>query len=228
MRDASRFLNCHRPPQFISMATISSLSFCRPSANDEILCLANPCLARAAIRSRQQPLGLFGAYVNFTVPRASRTSTRSRPQADDMQLLRMIWEIPRFWRSAVDRRLKPMGLSDAKWRTILHLSHGPKGMNQVELANRLNIEAPTLARLLDRMTNDGWLERRTAATDRRVKTVHLLPKAASVIRQIDRGMSETQIEILGGLSRAELRACQATVSKIHARAERAAHVAKEK
>jgi MarR family transcriptional regulator for hemolysin len=145
---------------------------------------------------------------------------------DDAALLRLVWEIPRFWRSAVDRRLRPLGLSEAKWRTVLHLSRGPKDISQTELADRLSIEAPTLARLLDRLAADGWIERRADQHDRRIKTVHLLPKTASVRRQIERSMRETQTEILSGLSARELRACIATLQKVHARAERASQSAR--
>ena len=141
---------------------------------------------------------------------------------DDAALLRLVWEIPRYWRLAMDRRLKPLGLSDAKWRTVLHLSRGPHEMSQAELASRLNIEAPTMARLLDRLAADGWIERRAATNDRRIKTVHLLPKASSVIKQIDRTMNATRDEILGGLSKTELRACIVTLQKVRARAEQAA------
>src|SRR5215831_7915779 len=103
-------------------------------------------------------------------------------------LLRILWEIPRLWRSAMDRRLRPLGLSEAKWRTVLHLARGPANMNQRELADRLGIEAPTLARLLDRMAADGWIERRADSNDRRVKSIFLTPKASALIRQIDRAM----------------------------------------
>lgn len=159
------------------------------------------------------------------MPRAARSKI---PKLDEPSLLRLVWEIPRFWRSAVDRRLKPLGLSEAKWRTVLHLSRGPKGMSQTELASRLSIETPTLARLLDRLSADGWIERRAAPRDRRVKTVHLLPKASGVLKQIERSMQETQAEILRGLSARELNGCIATLKKVHARAERASRDAKVK
>jgi MarR family transcriptional regulator, transcriptional regulator for hemolysin len=146
----------------------------------------------------------------------------AKPPAFDATMLRLLWEIPRFWRAAMDRRLKPLGLSEAKWRTVLHLSRGPADMSQTELASRLSVEAPTLARLLDRLASDGWIERRAAANDRRIKTVHLLPKAAGVIREIDRTMQDTQRDVLRGLSTSELRACVATLDKIRNRAAHAA------
>lgn len=160
------------------------------------------------------------------MPRKS-PSKRATP-LDDTALLKLVWEIPRFWRAAIDKRLKPLGLSDAKWRTVLHLSRGPVGMSQAELASRLNIEAPSMARLLDRLAADGWIERRAARSDRRIKTIHLLPKASGVMRQIDRTMRATQEEILAGLSKAALRDCIATLQKIRSRAEAASRAAKDR
>ena len=153
---------------------------------------------------------------------AAKSKRAPAPNANDGQFLRAVFEIPRFWRTAMDRRLKPLGLSEAKWRTVFHLAHGPTGMSQRELANRLNIEAPTLAKLLDRLAADGWIERRTASNDRRVKTIHLSPKAAGVRRQIDRTMSEMRAAVLRGISATDFQTCIAVLEKIRARAARAA------
>lgn len=146
----------------------------------------------------------------------------SVPPIGDMELFRLASEILRFWRTAVDRRLKPLGISDAKWRTVLYLSSGPADMSQAELAARMNVEAPTMARLLDRLATDGWIERRASKHDRRIKTVHLLPKATGALRQIHRTIRASREEVLAGLSRAELQACIRTLQTIRDRTEHAA------
>jgi MarR family transcriptional regulator for hemolysin len=150
--------------------------------------------------------------------------SQSQDDLDKDAPFHLVWEIPRLSRLAMDRRLKPLSLSEAKWRTVLHLSRGPADMSQAELASRLNIEAPTMARLLDRLAADGWIERRAAANDRRIKTIHLLPKASGVIRQINRIVNQIRNELLTGLSRAGLSACLRGLQQIHERAERAARV----
>jgi MarR family transcriptional regulator for hemolysin len=141
------------------------------------------------------------------------------PESDEDVLLRVLWEIPRLWRSAMDRRLKPLGLSEAKWRTMLHLARGPANMNQRELAERLGVEAPTLARLLDRLAADGWIERRADTDDRRVKSIVLLPKASGVIRQIDSAMREMRAEVLQGVQDREIRASLKVLKIIRDRTE---------
>jgi len=50
----------------------------------------------------------------------------------------------RAWRMKLDQRLKPMGLSQAKWRTLLHLSRAPEPLTQSQIAEHIGIEEPTL------------------------------------------------------------------------------------
>src|SRR5574337_520631 len=87
----------------------------------------------------------------------------------------------RAWRLQLDERLKPMGLSQAKWRTLLHLSRNPGRLTQSEIASRLGIEEPTLVTLLHRLERDGWVKRRPSANDRRCKIVDLTWRAEGVI-----------------------------------------------
>ena len=88
----------------------------------------------------------------------------------------------RAWRLKLDARLKPMGLSQAKWRTLLHLSLADTTLTQAEVAARLGIEEPTLVNLLHRLEREGWVARRNAPHDRRCKTVHL-GKQALLLRK---------------------------------------------
>ena len=57
----------------------------------------------------------------------------------------------RAWRMKLDQRLKPMGLSQAKWRTLIHLSRASEPLTQSQIAERTGIEEPTLVSLLHRL-----------------------------------------------------------------------------
>src|SRR6516164_11520515 len=91
----------------------------------------------------------------------------------------------RAWRLKLDARLKPMGLSQAKWRTLLHLARAPEPLTQSQIAGHTGIEEPTLVTLLHRMEKEGWVVRKSSARDRRCKTVHLQPRTARVIDRIN-------------------------------------------
>src|SRR5437016_13752481 len=91
----------------------------------------------------------------------------------------------RAWRMKLDQRLKPMGLSQAKWRTLLHLSRAAAPLTQAEIASHLGIEEPSLVTLLHRLESDHWVARKNSPSDRRCKTVHLAARAQRVIEQIN-------------------------------------------
>lgn len=125
----------------------------------------------------------------------------------------------RAWRLKLDERLRPMGLSQAKWRTLLHLSTAPGALTQAQVAERLGIEEPTLVTLLHRLENDGWVKRANASHDRRCKFVLLGRRAQSVIAQITETAEELRNELLADIGAGELKTCVKVLSQIRARAE---------
>jgi MarR family transcriptional regulator for hemolysin len=125
----------------------------------------------------------------------------------------------RAWRLKLDGRLKPMGLSQAKWRTLLHLSIASDPLTQAEIASRLGIEEPTLVTLLHRLEKGGWVARRNAAHDRRCKTVHLGKKAHQVITRINAAAAKLRHELLDDIPPAELQVCMRVLDAIRNKAE---------
>ena len=132
----------------------------------------------------------------------------------------LLGETARAWRTRLDQRLRPLGLSQAKWLVLLHLNLAKADLTQRELSARLGIEGPSLVRLLDRMEADGWVERRVSPTDRRAKTVHPTAKAAATIREIKRIAAKLRSDLLRDLSSGELAAASAVLQRIKQRAER--------
>lgn len=130
----------------------------------------------------------------------------------------------RAWRLKLDERLKPMGLSQAKWRTLLHLSMAETPLTQAEIADRLGIEEPTLVSLLHRLERAGWVVRKMAPHDRRCKTVHLGKRAHHAIEQISATAEELRHELLCDIPAPELRLCIQVLERIRNKAEHAAKV----
>jgi MarR family transcriptional regulator, transcriptional regulator for hemolysin len=126
----------------------------------------------------------------------------------------------RAWRLKLDERLKPMGMSQAKWRTLLHLSIAPGTLTQTEIAERLGIEEPSLATLLHRLENEGWIARKCSLRDRRCKMVSLGRRAQNVISQINAAAEELRHELLENISAADLGTCVRVLTQIHEKAER--------
>jgi MarR family transcriptional regulator, transcriptional regulator for hemolysin len=129
----------------------------------------------------------------------------------------------RAWRTRLDQRLRPLGLSQGKWRTLIHLSQGGNRLTQKEIAKRMGIEGATLAGLLDRLENDGWVERRDSAEDRRCKTVHLQRRSKAVLDKIFNTAHDLRAELIEDISQRDLETCIRVLSKIRDKAERPAN-----
>lgn len=108
------------------------------------------------------------------------------------------------WRTALDRRLRPLGFSHSRWLLLLHLSRND-GCTHRELAQSMGIEAPSLVRLVDRMEREGLLKRCASETDRRVKHLRLSDEGKTVVGEIRSHAAELRNEVLGGLSAEEIR-----------------------
>jgi len=141
-----------------------------------------------------------------------------KPESEAFGLL--LHGTARAWRLKLDQRLRPMGLSQAKWRTLLHLSIAPGVLTQAEIAARLGIEEPTLVTLLHRLESDGWVTRTSSPRDRRCKIVHLGRRAQRVIAQINTTANELRHELLADIPATELQTCVRVLRRIRHRAEK--------
>jgi len=130
-----------------------------------------------------------------------------------------IGEIARLWRTKLNERLRPLGLSQARWMVLLHLSRRGDGVVQKSLAEWIGIEGPTLVRILDRMTEDGWIERRESSSDRRAKTVHLTQQANKVIKQINKVAAQLRGELLVNVDAKDLEVSIRVLQQIKQAAE---------
>jgi len=127
----------------------------------------------------------------------------------------------RAWRLKLDERLKPLGMSQAKWRTLLHLSLAEQPVTQAEIAARLGIEEPTLVNILHRLEDAGWVKRSHSQRDRRCKTVTLGRRAHGVIDQIDAAARQLRNELISDVPAAELETCMRVLRIVQAKAEEA-------
>ena len=111
-------------------------------------------------------------------------------------------DVARLMRTAYDRRIRKLGLTRAQWWVLTHL-YRSNGVSQTELADTLEIEKPTLGRLLDRLEAKGWVRREHDASDRRVWRVHLTDEVEPALRTMRAIAAELRRDALAGISAAE-------------------------
>ena len=110
----------------------------------------------------------------------------------------------RTWRTKLDERLSPLGLTQARWLVLMHLSRMGGEAPQKELAFIVGVEGPTLVRVLDGLERMGLVQRMGVEGDRRARRVCLTPKADNVISDIMRIGLKLRGEALAGISDADL------------------------
>ncbi|WP_207458756.1 MarR family transcriptional regulator [Azospirillum sp. SYSU D00513] len=145
------------------------------------------------------------------------TNSNERQAADVIGIL--LHETAHSWRIALDKRLRPLGLSQAKWRALMILGRAEENITQRDLAERLGVEGPTLVRLLDRLEADDWVERRACTDDRRSKRIHLRPRARDLLKQIETIAADLRRELLSDLKSEEVEALADMLTRIRGRAE---------
>ena len=136
----------------------------------------------------------------------------------------IVQETARVWRTKLDQRLRPLGLSMGKWTTLVHLARGGDKLTQAEIAARVGVEEPTLAGILNRLEEDGWIKRRSCADDRRCKTVHLQKGSNAVLGQILETAQQLRHELLHDIPQDDVETCFRVLATIRDRASAAATV----
>lgn len=125
----------------------------------------------------------------------------------------VISDVARLLRTEFDRRVRRLGITRAQWLVLTRLHRRP-GASLSELAEMMEVEKATAGRMIDRLVANGWVERRTARDDRRVKRVYLTDDAERVHKRIWRVAEETVEAALADLSERESKQLMDLLSRI--------------
>lgn len=126
-----------------------------------------------------------------------------------------------LWRTRLDERLRPWGMTQATWRTLWLLRNEEGSYNQSELAARLGIETPTLVGIIDRMEAKDLVRREPDSRDRRQKRIGITAAGLALAAEIEGEVAAVRAELLAGVSRPELQAGIGLLEGIIARAGKA-------
>src|ERR1700758_4579188 len=119
-----------------------------------------------------------------------------------------------FGRRFNQRALLFLGLTRAQCQVLGYLARN-EGINQAGLADLLEIKPMTLVRQIDRMEEDGWIERRPDPADRRARRLVLTEKARLILARILDLSNEVRTEAFAGLSEAEGRYLIDLLARVH-------------
>jgi len=137
---------------------------------------------------------------SMRAPAEGEPLCRPGPAALQPNIGAMMHDVARLIRRRFERRARQTGLPITRHqaRALLHIARN-EGLSQAAVATMLDIEPIALVRILDRLHEEGLVERRLHPTDRRVRTLWLTPLAWNVVDRVLALNAETRETACAGL-----------------------------
>src|SRR6187397_1105063 len=117
----------------------------------------------------------------------------------DMNFLFTLGEVQRMMRAYADRQAARYGITRAQWAVLAKVER-TEGLKQSELAEQMEMQPITLTRLIDKLCDSGWIERRGDETDRRVNRLYLRRTGRQLLGKLSGLRSELTATALEGIS----------------------------
>ncbi|HXT82715.1 MAG TPA: MarR family transcriptional regulator [Acetobacteraceae bacterium] len=113
----------------------------------------------------------------------------------------LVHDVGRLLKRHFERRARQTGLPITRRQAaVLIYTSRHEGVSQAEVAAMLDIEPIALVRMLDKLCEEGLVERRAHPTDRRVRTLWLTVAAQPVLGRILQINQEIRAEAFNGLA----------------------------
>jgi DNA-binding MarR family transcriptional regulator len=120
----------------------------------------------------------------------------------DMNFLFTLGEVQRMVRAYADKQAARYGITRAQWAVLAKVERA-EGLKQTELAEMMDMQPITLTRLIDKLCDNGWIERRGDQNDRRVNRLYLRKAARPLLGKLAGLRSELTATALEGITPAD-------------------------
>jgi DNA-binding MarR family transcriptional regulator len=116
----------------------------------------------------------------------------------EMNFFFVLAELQRLTRAYADKEAARYGITRAQWAVLAKVERN-EGMKQSELADQLEMQPITLTRLIDKLCDNDWIERRGDESDRRVNRLYLKKAARPLLGKLAGLKSELTATALEGI-----------------------------
>jgi DNA-binding MarR family transcriptional regulator len=110
--------------------------------------------------------------------------------------------VQRLVRAYADKEAARFGITRAQWAVLAKVERN-EGMKQTELAEQMEMQPITLTRLIDKLCDSSWIERRGDENDRRVNRLFLKKAGRQLLGKLSGLRSELTATALNGISPAD-------------------------
>ncbi|HCH0556816.1 MarR family winged helix-turn-helix transcriptional regulator [Pseudoxanthomonas winnipegensis] len=112
----------------------------------------------------------------------------------------------RQWQKVVDAALAGHGLSNAMTTPLLMIGRSGGGVRQIELAQLIGVEGPSLVRILDKLAAAGLVRRENDASDRRANKLWLTDAGEAIRQQLESQLNALRKKTFGEMTDTEMEA----------------------
>jgi len=141
----------------------------------------------------------------------SEVSAELLPQKESLGFL--LADAMRLTRRVASKRFEAHQMTLAQAKALMGVWR-QQGIRQVDLADQMEIQPITLARLLDQLSASGLIERRQDPNDRRAFQLFLTPAANPALQMISEASRLLQSQALAGLTGAEVATLFRALNKV--------------
>lgn len=111
----------------------------------------------------------------------------------------LMQDVARLMRRDFNRRVQDLELTQAQWRALSLMWRQP-GMRQCDLAETLEMQPISVARLIDRLQAAGWVERQADPKDRRASRLYLTKQSEPILTKLRKNGADVRAVALAGVS----------------------------
>jgi MarR family transcriptional regulator for hemolysin len=111
----------------------------------------------------------------------------------------LICHIAMLWRRVLNAKTKSLGIYGTERRVLICIARNP-GLNQIQIANLLELEPQNLLRSLDKLEQLNWIKKRADTNDRRIKCLFITEESKKIVSQLKSIKKKIKPQILSGLN----------------------------
>jgi MarR family transcriptional regulator for hemolysin len=118
----------------------------------------------------------------------------------------LVHDVARMRKTIFDQAVRQMGITRAQWWALSNLSRNKsEGMNQSDLAKILDVGKPTIGGLIDRLVDNGMIERQSDGGDRRIRRIFITEKGYQLISHMSPVAARLNTVFLEGIDEKDVK-----------------------
>tara|TARA_R110002167_G_C12701790_1_gene653630 strand:- start:7293 stop:7784 length:492 start_codon:yes stop_codon:yes gene_type:complete len=122
----------------------------------------------------------------------------------DLTLCGNMGRVHRLCREVVTIAVEPLGLTQCRWTTLVHINVLKEGTTQLELAHSLAIEMPSLTRTLKQLEESLLIVRKVDQKDKRSKRIYFTAQGRNVLITLQEKIANIKDQLYHGLNHEQL------------------------